>query len=106
MFKTRSLAAKACTAGHVQCNGAVVKAAKLVRVGDEIEVLHPGGLRIWLISELAAKRGPASVASTLYEDRSPPPEPKAERDTFIERDRGAGRPVKRERRILMRIRGH
>ena len=105
MFKTRSLASKACVAGHVKCNGVTVKAAKPVRVGDEIEVVVATRLRILFVLKLADKRGPAAVARTLYEDRSPPPEPKAERDTFVERDRGAGRPVKRERRILSRIRG-
>jgi ribosome-associated heat shock protein Hsp15 len=51
----------------------------------------------------AHKRGPAAVARALYDDRTPPPPPRDEE--FAVRPRGAGRPVKRERRRLLRLRG-
>lgn len=104
LFKTRSQAGKACAAGHVKLNGESVKASKSVRAGDHLEVHTPKrGLRILDVLRLSDKRGPASVARTLYEDHTPPPPPKEERD-FAVRERGSGRPVKRERRLLNRLR--
>jgi ribosome-associated heat shock protein Hsp15 len=103
LFKTRSQASRACSAGHVKCNGVSVKAAKSVKLGDRIDAITPGGPRIVVVLELSDKRGPAAVARTLYEDRTPPPPPREERDAI--RERGAGRPTKRDRRILVRLRG-
>lgn len=102
MFKTRSQAAKACVAGHVKVDGESVKAARLVRVGDEIEAVTAGGLRILLVTLLHDKRGPASVAQTLYDDHTPPPTPREPPPAL--RERGAGRPTKRERRDIDRFR--
>ncbi len=104
MFKTRSQAAKACTAGHVKLDGDSVKSSKTVKVGDRIEAVTPGGQRILVIARLCDKRGPAAIARALYEDHSPPPPPREERN-FAMRERGAGRPAKRERRRLIRLRG-
>ena len=53
---------------------------------------------------LADKRGPAKVARTLYNDRTPEPTPE-EKAAFAERNRGTGRPEKRDRRLLIRLRG-
>jgi ribosome-associated heat shock protein Hsp15 len=103
LFKTRSQAGKACAAGDVLCNGVVVKAARLVRVGDHLQVETHGGRRIVDVLALSDKRGPASVARTLYDDRTPPPPPPEERVAV--RARGTGRPVKRDRRRLDRLRG-
>lgn len=104
MFKTRSQASKACTAGHVKLNGESVKASKSVRPGDHLEVQTRGGLRIVDVLLLSEKRGSAAIARTLYEDHTPPPPPKEER-TFAVRERGAGRPEKKDRRLLIRLRG-
>ncbi len=104
LFKTRSQASKACAAGHVRVNDQAVKAAKLVRPGDAVDAVTPGGRRLVDVVALADKRGPASVAQTLYHDRTPPPPPR-EDDGFGTRDRGAGRPEKRDRRLLIRLRG-
>ncbi|MEM6786613.1 MAG: RNA-binding S4 domain-containing protein [Myxococcota bacterium] len=104
MFKTRSQAAKACTAGHVKMDGDSVKASKTVKVGDRLEAVTPAGVRVLVVVRLAERRGPASVARALYEDHSPPPPPREER-AFARRDRGAGRPATRERRRLIRLRG-
>ena len=103
-FKTRSAASQACAAGHVKLNGTSAKAAKTVRPGDRIQVTYHGGrLRIAEVKACATRRGPAPEARALYEDHSPPPPPREE--TFVRRDRGAGRPAKRERRMLNRVRG-
>ena len=103
-FKTRSQAHKACTAGHVKCNGDTVKAAKTVRVGDHVEVVTHGGLKIVDVLGLADKRGSGEVARALYDDQTPPPPPREERDVAV-RERGAGRPTKRDRRRIGALRG-
>ena len=103
LFKTRSQAAKACVAGHIKVDGESIKAAKTVGVGNEIEAHTPGGLRIVVILLLHDKRGPASLARTLYEDHTPPPPPREPPNA--RRERGAGRPTKRERREIERFRG-
>jgi ribosome-associated heat shock protein Hsp15 len=109
MFKTRSLASEACGAGHVKLDGVSVKPAKPVRVGDRLEVRTPGGLRILEVAGIGERRGPAAVARTLYVDHTPPPPPKHEISTLLvetaTRDRGAGRPSKRDLRDLRRLRG-
>jgi ribosome-associated heat shock protein Hsp15 len=105
MFKTRSLATAACNAGHVKLDGDSIKPSRVVRRGDHLEVLTPGGERILDVVELAERRGPASVARTLYDDKTPPPPPKEETVAVVERERGMGRPSKRDRRQLRRLRG-
>ncbi len=105
-FKTRSLASAACVAGHVKLNGTSVKAAKTVQPGDRLEVRTPGGLRILEVAALGDRRGPASVARTLYVDHTPPPPPKEEQAEAAIRDRGTGRPSKRDLRKIRRLRGY
>jgi ribosome-associated heat shock protein Hsp15 len=105
-FKTRSVATDACAAGHVKLNGVSVKASKVVRVGDNIEVLTPGGERILEVQAIGDKRGPASVAAQLYIDHTPPPPPKEERVGVPVRERGMGRPSKRDQRLLRKLRGY
>lgn len=104
LFKTRSLASRACAAGHVKCNGHSVKSSKAIRAGDRLDVQTPGGQRIVTVVALRDKRGPAAVARTLYEDHTPPPEARPEPPP-VDRQRGAGRPTKRDRRQLRRLRG-
>lgn len=105
VFKTRSLASKACEAGHVKVAGESVKPAKLIRVGDTVEAVTPGGLKVLRVLKLAEVRGPASFARELFEDESPPPPPREFVEPFARRERGAGRPTKRERRDLGKLRG-
>jgi ribosome-associated heat shock protein Hsp15 len=105
-FKTRSSASDACAAGHVKVNGGSAKAAKSVRPGDRVEVVTPGGLRILEVAALSDRRGPAAVARTLYADHTPPPPPKEERAIVPVRDPGAGRPSKREQRLIRKLRGY
>ncbi len=105
-FKTRSLASAACVAGHVKVDGTSVKASKTVRAGNRVEVRTPGGLRILEIIALGDKRGPASVARTLYLDHTPAPPPREAKPEEGTRDRGAGRPSKRDLRDIRRLRGY
>ena len=101
-FKTRTLAGSACTSGHVKINGRLAKASTMIRVGDEVKALTPGGKRILKVLALAEKRGPATVAVTLYEDLTPP-EPKEIAPPRFER--GGGRPTKKDRRRITKLRG-
>lgn len=104
LYKTRSEATAACKANHVSLNGKKVKPAQPVHVGDKVEALTPAGLRSVVPSRLIAKRVGATVAVTCFVDHTPPPLPKEERGSVPMRDRGAGRPTKRDRRMLDRLR--
>jgi ribosome-associated heat shock protein Hsp15 len=105
LLKTRSLGASACRGGHVQVNGERVKPAYSVRVGDEVRVRQEGRERIVIVKRLIRKRVGAPVAAQCYVDNSPPPPPRQAVAPAGIRDRGAGRPTKRDRRELERLRG-
>ncbi|MFI9723015.1 RNA-binding S4 domain-containing protein [Streptomyces sp. NPDC052396] len=105
LTKTRSLAATACRAGHVRVNGERVKPAQAVRPGDEVRLFHAGRERIVVISRLVHKRVGAPVAAECYVDNSPPPPPREVLAAVGLRERGAGRPTKRDRREIEELRG-
>jgi ribosome-associated heat shock protein Hsp15 len=108
-FKTRGAATEAVLGGHVQVNGLRVKPAREVVTGDRLEITR--GQQRWtvVVTGLADRRGPASVAATLYEET---------RESIVERERRAGerrlarpigadltaRPTKRDRRRLDALR--
>lgn len=102
IYKTRSIATTACRAGHVRVNGEKAKAAQPIRVGDEVRVRIAGFDRHLVVRRPIAKRVGAAVVGESVEDRTPPREPIA---VIAQRDRGAGRPTKRERRDIERFRG-
>lgn len=103
LFKSRTAARDACTGGHVKLNGISAKPSHLVRAGDEVHANAPRGHVIVKVLGLAEKRLSPPLARALYEDHSPPPPPRDEW-TGPRRDRGAGRPTKRDRRALERLR--
>lgn len=103
--KTRSLATTACKAGHVRVRGDRAKASDRVRIGDEVRIRIEGFDRIYVVKELLTKRVGAPRAALAYEDKSPPKPSPLETPAAIIRERGAGRPTKRERRDLERLRG-
>lgn len=105
LAKTRSQATAACRAGHVRVNGNPAKAAQPVNLGDEVRVRLHGFDRVYRVIGLATRRGSAAEAAAYFEDLTPPPPPRVERPSPILRERGAGRPTKRERRDLERLRG-
>ncbi|ANG85478.1 MULTISPECIES: RNA-binding S4 domain-containing protein [Microbacterium] len=105
VYKTRSAATTACRAGHVRVNGEKAKAAQTVKPGDEVRVRISGFDRMLVVRQTIVKRVGASVAAEAVEDRTPPPPPR-ELTAFVPvRDRGAGRPTKRERRDIEKLRG-
>ena len=106
VFKTRSLAADACDGGKVDVNDQAAKPAKPVRPGDYIKVTLPQGRRRLLkVVGLDQRRGAAVQARLLYEDLTPPEPPRLRWAAPPGRPAGAGRPTKRERRALDRLRG-
>lgn len=105
LFKTRSAASDACKAGHLKVNGDRAKPAQPVRVGDEVRAFVGGTERIYIARRLIVKRVSAAAAADCFEDRTPPPPPRTETPATVVRDRGAGRPTKRERRVLDQLRG-
>ena len=106
IFKTRTLAAKFVADGHVRVtrNGATMRAEKpsfAVRPGDVIAFSRDERLRILIVEACGERRGPASEAQTLYTDESPPLAAKETTSkAAFERDKGAGRPTKKDRRLL------
>lgn len=104
LVKTRSMGASACRGGHVRVNGDRVKPAYAVRVGDEVRLRHEGRERVVVVKRLIRKRVGAPVAVQCYIDNSPPPPPREAVAPAGLRDRGTGRPTKRDRRELERLR--
>lgn len=105
LAKTRSQATAACRAGHIRVNGAPAKAAQPIRVGDEVRARLHGHERIYRVTGLATRRGSATEAAKHFEDLTPPPPPRVERPSTVIREPGAGRPTKKDRRELDRLRG-
>jgi len=109
-FKTRALAAQAVDGGKVELNGARAKRAKPVQVGDRLRVRRGPFEHHVTVRGLSARRGPAAVAAALYEEDA---ERKQARQRLAEQLRiapslryeGKGRPTKRERRDIERLKG-
>jgi ribosome-associated heat shock protein Hsp15 len=104
LVKTRSAAAQACRAGHVQINGVRAKPAATVKVGDTVRARLGGRERVVEVAGLLHTRVGAELAAACLIDRSPPPPPR-DPAGLGDRDPGAGRPTKRHRRQLDRARG-
>ena len=109
VFKTRTKATKACDLSRVKVNGMTAKAHRHLALEDRVEVEFRDWTRVLVVKELRDKSLPKAEASRLYEDLSPPrPVPDAferlMRRRPVAREKGAGRPSKKERRELDRLR--
>ena len=102
LTRTRPDAAAACRGGHVRVNDRPAKPSTTVSPGDEVRALVGNTTRIVEVVRVIQKRVGAADAVTCYLDRTPPPPPTPV--PVAARDRGAGRPTKRDRRILDRWR--
>jgi ribosome-associated heat shock protein Hsp15 len=107
-YKTRSLATEEVHKGHVQVNGADVKASREIRIGDSIVLLQAKVPRTVTVLGISEHRGPAPVAQQLFEETA---DSKKMREVEAERRRLApepalaiegGRPTKRDRRDLQK----
>ncbi|MDH6118424.1 RNA-binding S4 domain-containing protein [Kitasatospora sp. GAS204B] len=105
LAKTRSLAATACRAGHVRVNGERVKPAHPVKIGDEVRVRQDDWTRVVVVARVISKRVGASVAVDCFVDNSPPRPTSLGPAPVALRERGAGRPTKRDRRALEQLFG-
>ncbi len=111
-YKTRALAGKACELGRVVCREQEVKASREVRVGDVYEIRYEAG-EAWVVEVLALSdmRGPAAVAQTLYRETAESVEARKKRAEErkampqFEDVWGEGKPTKKDRRDLDRVRG-
>jgi ribosome-associated heat shock protein Hsp15 len=108
-FKTRGAATGAVLGGHVQVNGARVKPAREVAVGDRMEITRTHERWTVVVTGLADRRGPASVAATLYDETPESMEERQRRrdERRLARPLGAdltARPTKRDRRRLDALR--
>jgi ribosome-associated heat shock protein Hsp15 len=81
------------------------KPASVVRAGDEVRLRHDGRERIVIVRRVISKRVGAAVAEECLTDNSPPPPPRESLLPIARRDRGTGRPTKRDRREIERLRG-
>jgi ribosome-associated heat shock protein Hsp15 len=103
LVKTRPIATQLCEAGHVRVNGRDAKASTRVKVGDRVEARISDRERVVEVVKVIDARVGAPVAATCYVDHSPPP-PAEPLSPGMEWARGAGRPSKRVRRELDRMR--
>ena len=107
-YKTRALAAEAIDGGKVDVNEARAKRAKMVQPGDEVRIRQTPFEHVVLVRGVSDRRGPASVAATLYDETA---ESKAKREALATQIRSmpaddwdTGRPTKRDRREIERFR--
>ncbi|WP_032403977.1 RNA-binding S4 domain-containing protein [Rhodococcoides fascians] len=105
LFKTRSAAAAACRGGHVRVNGTPAKPGLRIGPNDEVRLRVDGVEKIVVVVRAITKRVGAAVIPECLIDHSPPPPPKEVLASVPRRDRGAGRPTKRDRREIDRLRG-
>ncbi len=104
-FGTRSLATRLCAAGRVRINREVVsKTHAAVKPGDVLTFPQARRIRVVKVLALAARRGPAVEARTLYEDLAPAGAGTGAASSAAPRPRGAGRPTKADRRAIDRLR--
>lgn len=104
LFKTRSLATEACKAGRVKLKGQNVKASCEVRVDDIFQVQKGIERKVVRVLAISDKRVDARTAVQFYEDQTPVEETSAFKSVFhapvLKRDRGSGRPTKKDRREI------
>lgn len=106
LVRTRTAAAELAESGRVRLNGERVAApSRPVKIGDVLTVALGTGVKILKVQGLSERRGGAPDAQALYEDLSPPPAPRESGEPPVaRREPGSGRPTKRERRALEKMR--
>lgn len=107
IFKTRSLAAEECVKGHVTIGDVHVKASRELKGGEIVKVKIPPIERQYLVKALTVKRMSAQLAAEFVEDITPPETldllNAVKAYGFEFRPRGSGRPTKRDRRMIDKL---
>lgn len=109
IFKTRTIASQECGLGKVLVNGTVAKASREVQQGDEITIRFHGFYRSLKVIKIIEKRTSAALAMTCYEETTPEEE-RLKKDWLRfnkseYREKGTGRPTKKERRQIDKLKG-
>jgi len=104
LYKTRSAASTACAGGHVDVNGQPAKPATKVKVGDRVQLRLDRRDRDLEVARIIEKRVGAPIAAECLVDHSPPEPDRELAPPVFHRERGAGRPTKRDRRDIDRLR--
>ncbi len=108
IFKTRSLATEACKAGRVKLNGQNIKPSAMVKEGDTYHVQKGIEKKVVKVTGLLDKRVDAKTAINFYEDLTPVEETYGYKATYhapiLKRDKGTGRPTKKDRREIEDLR--
>ena len=104
LYRTRSAATAACRGGHVRVNRAPAKASTQVKVGDRVEAFVERPRVLEVVAIIDKRVGAANAAKSLI-DHSPPAPVVKRQPRMPKREPGAGRPTKRERRLLDRFIG-
>ncbi len=103
-FKTRSISTEACKAGRIKMTGQNLKPSHIVKVGEEYTVQKGPDKKIIKVTGLLERRVDAKTAITFYQDLTPVEDTTAYKSMFhtpnLSRDRGAGRPTKKDRREI------
>ncbi|MGW8180508.1 MAG: RNA-binding S4 domain-containing protein [bacterium] len=107
-FKTRTQATRACELGRVKLNGVVVKPHKQPNLEDRVEIRFGDWTRILIVKGIRQKSVPKALAAKLYLDLSPPKPTLDPIDRILkgrpeQREPGSGRPTKRERRLIGKL---
>jgi ribosome-associated heat shock protein Hsp15 len=103
LYKTRTLATEACRKGKVNVDDMPAKPSRMVSAGDVIEVRKMPVTYSYRVLEPIEKRVGAKIADTYVEDITPEEELhklEMQDDFFVKRDKGTGRPTKKDRRLL------
>ena len=110
VVKSRTQAAELVSTGKVRVNSDKIdKTSHALKIGDVVTVVAHARVRILKVANPGLRRGPPAEAATLFDDLTPPPEPKADAPPAPAipgaREAGSGRPTKRDRRAIDKLRG-
>lgn len=104
VFKTRTIAAEACKKGRILIDNNSVKPARMIRIGDVVQVKKPPVTYSFKVIDISQKRMGAKLVSNFMENVTPPEEYEIlemnKLSGFVDRQRGTGRPTKKDRRDL------
>ena len=108
IFKTRAIAAEICKTGKISIADLPVKSSRIIKTGEIITINKPPVKYSYLIKDIPKSRVSAKLVIQYIEDKTSPEELKklnVEELFFIKRDRSSGRPTKKERRVIDKLRG-